>query len=670
MQHPAWYLHRLRAMPAAEIAWRVRALARRPIDRLRATLDLHPTARAAGEAGRALAGPGAPRLSDVPLGQWIDARPGAPEHDWLRRLTARADAIAAHRIALFGCVRDLGSPIDWHRDHEHGIPTPRTFADAIDYRDVRVAGDAKVVWEPNRHQHLVVLARAYRATGRQRYAQAAVDQLQSWLEQNPFGRGMNWRSPLELGVRLINWIWTVDLILDSGCVTAGLAERLAHAAYLHVWEISRKYSRGSSANNHLIGEAAGVYVATAYLPALRNAAALRDRSFEILCREIVVQTHADGGGGEQAFSYHLFSFWLLLAAAIAGRRLGQEFPAFYWERLEAMTEFAAALGEGGPLPAIGDADDGYVLDLGRDDDDLQAMLSVGAVLFDRADFKRASGRLREPARWLLGADGVSRFTNLPDERPPRLQSRALPESGYYLLQSGTPGEGDDISVVFDCGPLGFQALAAHGHADALSIIVRAFGREVLVDGGTFDYFTYPAWRAYFRSTAAHNTIVVDDLDQSVQQGLFLWGRKAKTRCLAWTATAERSVVEGEHDGYCRLADPVLHRRRVELCAADRVLTVRDELVMRARHELTVAFHVGPDVRVSRRNEHALDLDVDGHRVGLALDGRLAVRVTSGSEAPIRGWRSQKYHVKEPIVSISGALSVDRPIVLTHSFDFK
>src|SRR4029453_10619991 len=137
--------------------------------------------------------------------------------------------------------------------------------------------------------HLVVLGRAYRATGEARYAEALVEQLQSWIDQCPFGRGMNWRSPLELAIRLINWVWAVDLVLESGLVAGAFRSSLRRALYLHLWLITRSYSRGSSANNHRIGEAAGVFVATSYFPDLDESGRWRRESQRILEEEIGAQ---------------------------------------------------------------------------------------------------------------------------------------------------------------------------------------------------------------------------------------------------------------------------------------------------------------------------------------------------------------------------------------------
>jgi hypothetical protein len=569
----------------------------------------------------------------------------------------QADAITAHRLAFLGLdERHLGDPIDWNRDHEVRRPCPLRFSPTIDYRDYEEVGDAKVVWEPNRHHQLVVLGRAFCASGDVRYAQAVCEQLESWLDQCPFAHGMNWRSPLELAIRLINWVWALDLVRGSGLPGPPLRARILRSVHLHLWEIARKYSRGSSANNHRIGEAAGVFVATSYWPLFDEALRWRAESQKILCQEILKQTHPDGGSREQALGYHLFVLQFFLVAGVVGRHIGSDFPVSYWERLEKMLEFLGALSEGGEaLPLFGDCDDGQLLDLGGGAGDARSWLAVGAVLFGRADFKAWAGAYSETARWLLGASSQTRFDALgPSEDHEWLRSRAFPDSGYYLLQAGRRGAADALSVIFDCGELGFQSIAAHGHADALSFTLRLGGRDVLVDPGTYDYFRFPAWREYFRSTRAHNTVTVDDTDQSVMQGPFLWGARATTRCLTWQPTAGGGRVTGEHDGYARLSDPVVHRRTLELDGGSRLLTVRDEIDSRGPHDVSIHFHVSEECRVRSGADHRCEITLnDGGRVALELDPRLEVSTLFGSERPIGGWVSRRYHQKTTSLTLVG-----------------
>jgi hypothetical protein len=639
-------------MPPREMAWRVRSALQGAADQCLLPLRQRRLPARALEGRNGDAAAGQLQLVGAELGEWA-ASPPALEAGWCARLRAHADAIADHRLSFFDLENQhLGDPIDWNRDHAHGKAAPMRFAPWIDYRDFAVTGDCKFVWEPNRHHQLVVLGRAYRATGDVRYAGALKEQLGSWLDQCPYGIGMNWRSPLELGIRLINWVWALDLVRDSGVLDEALRVRLLNSAYLHLWEISRKYSQGSSANNHLVGEAAGVYIGSTYFHNLKHATRWRARSREILREEILRQTYPDGCTREQALGYHLFVLQFFLLAGLVGRWSGEDFPPAYWERLERMFAFVGALSEGGrTLPMFGDCDDGYVLDLGGERGDPRPWLAVGAALWGRADFKAWAGGWSEPALWLLGREGRDRFEAIPRPGMPALASRAMSDAGYYLLQAGHCDNPDRISAVFDCGNLGFKTIAAHAHADALSLVLRVFGEDVLVDPGTYDYFTYPRWRDYFRSTRAHNTVVVDGQDQSEMLGPFMWGAKAAARCLGWEPTAAGGRVTGEHDGYARLPDPVIHRRTLELDGLKRELTVTDDILTRGRHDVEVYFHLAENCRMRQAAPSRYEVDVGPGRVTIELDPRLSVRTPCGSEDPIGGWVSRGYHRKTPTTTL-------------------
>ena len=654
MQTLAWYVRRLQAMSVQEIAWRAHSAARGVTDRARVGLKLYP--RTAGRPRRFPAAAGAPRWCPVPRGDWLALAPDDPAALWRTRLIERADRAAAHRLTFFDLEDvNLGDPIDWNREYACGQATPLRYAASIDYRDYAVTGDCKVVWEPNRHHQLVILGRAYRATGEAKYAAAVVEQIESWIEQNPFGFGMNWRSPLELAIRIINWTWAIDLIADSGVLSDAFDARLLQAVTLHVWDIARKYSRGSSANNHRIGEASGVFVATSYFPDLVNAGRLRAESQRILTEEIVAQTYPSGATREQAFGYHLFVLQLFLAAGIAGRRSGKDFPTAFWLRLERMFAYAGALAAGGPPPFYGDADDGYVLDLGDSVTDITSLMQVGAALFDWPD-RRGVGGPSEAVHWLFGTTEDTRRQPPPSiGAGEELESVAFEDAGYYLLQWGRRQSRDRVSVVFDCGELGFGSLAAHGHADALSVMVRAGGVDLLVDPGTYDYFSFPEWRQYFRSTRAHNTVAVDGRDQSVQLGSFLWGRRAVARRLDWRPRAGGGTVIGEHDGYQDLPSPVTCRRTLDLDRPSRTLTIADEIQAAGPHDLRVSFHFSEQCD-ARAHGNRVTLDFPGGHAVLTLDERLATTLGRGGDAGEGGWVSRGYHRKTPAWTVTGTVS--------------
>jgi len=637
-------------MSLQEILWRIQGKCIELVDAYRITKGVFPSLDQAIDITARNNWQPPFRVSDLNVGDWAKDQASPDEQTWCAELIRQADSIAAHKLSYFHLrEHDHSHPIQWNKDHGSNIAAPMRLAQKIDYRDFNEAGDCKLVWEPNRHQHIVVLARAYRASGNEQYAVAIKEQLESWLDQCPYGYGMNWRSPMELSIRLINWVWAIDLTLESGIFDGAFRDRLFHSLYLHLHEVTRKYSRGSSANNHLIGEAGGVFIATSYFPQLSNAAKWQNESFDILCREIELQTFEDGCNKELALEYQFFVLQFFLFCGLVGKWCGKDFPPHYWRNVEQQLLFVGRLQEGGGHPVFyGDADDGYVLNLGDPHTDPKPLLAAGALLLHNGLCKGWAPDYSQTLRWLFGdagrdkiASGAANNENVP------LASHAFRDSGFYLLQSGHCNGSDRISVLFDCGQLGFGTIAAHGHADALSFTLRAFGEDILIDPGTFDYFTYPQWRNYFRSTLAHNTMEVDGQDQSVMLGLFLWGKRAAARCLDWQPSATGGMVKGEHDGYRRLDNPVLHRRTLQLDGAQRLLRVTDEVVTTGHHSIRLAFHFSPTCSLEQLDSTAVQITGRNGSATLRLDNMLAVEIFHGNTQPFLGWASKGYHQKQP-----------------------
>ncbi|MEM7278319.1 MAG: alginate lyase family protein, partial [Pseudomonadota bacterium] len=546
--------------------------------------------------------------------------------------------------------QQLGNPIDWHRDFNQNIPSPKTLSGKIDYRDARVAGDCKLVWDPNRHHQWLTLAQAHAISGDDSYVDALCDQMKSWLDENPYGYGMNWRSPLELGIRMINWVWALDLVRESGRIDEPLWQRLKRSLYLHAWDVSRKFSQGSSANNHLIGEAAGVYVVACYFNNCEESAIWRAASRDILITEIERQSYSDGANREQTFSYQLFVQQFFLLCGKVADWSDSPMPAGYWSSLRTSVDFSTAMTQAcSALPMIGDADDGYVYKLDWQE---TRLAEHQALMASKDKSQELAAQIRgTPASvaW-LGADAET-FQTLSDLRAaapaPVLSSKRFDDSGYYLLQHQNDS-GQTISALLDAGELGYGAIAAHGHADALSILLRVDGKEILVDPGTYDYFTYPAWRNHFRSTRAHNTVEIDGADQSRMLGPFLWTDAATAHLLEFSDDSDYAVAIAEHDGYKRLVDPVAHQRELRLHKADGSLRIVDRLNATAHHEAAIAYQFSEDCEVQSTDMNNQFFVSNGSlKLLLTLDPKCDVELFKGSDNPGPGWVSRGYHRKEP-----------------------
>ena len=143
--------------------------------------------------------------------------------------------------------------------------------------------------------------------------------------------------------------------------------------------------------------------------------------------------------------------------------------------------------------------------------------------------------------------------------------------------------------MFDCGPVGHGS-GGHGHADTLSFQYHFRGKPFLIDPGTYTYNLDYDLRNHFRSTAAHNTVAVDGLDQSVMGHRMSWTRFAAARLTANYRERSFSLIGGLHDGYERLADPVTVRRYL-FSDRDGEWIVFDHFTASAAHRYDLYYHL-------------------------------------------------------------------------------
>ncbi len=632
-----WKLARLRAMSKGEVAFRVgRAV------RARAEQFGFGRAHADEPSGQS----GQPWVAELPRN--LDPAP----------YVRAADRVLAGFHNVFA-LRDvqIGFPPQWNVDPKTGTTAPMVFGKTLDYRDRHVVGDIKHLWEINRHLELVTLAQAWHLTRDAKYAQACKALVDSWIEQCPYPIGVNWCSSLEHAFRLSNWAFAWFLLgadqspLFEGEAGAAFRARWLRSVFEHCHFIAGHFSRHSSANNHLLGEATGLFIGATVWPMWPQSAAWRARAHAELASEALEQNFADGVNKEQAVWYHQAVAEMLLVAGLIARANGLDFEAAYWRRLEAMHEFVASIMDvGGHVPAFGDADDGVLLrlDPGAEVDVFRSMLASGAVLFGRAELSAKAGRLDDKTRWLFGDGAQARFDALPARQATLPVRREFPEGGYYVLGAAfeTPRE---IRIVADAGPLGYLSIAAHGHADALSFTLSAAGTAILADPGTFAYTSTREWREYFRGTSGHNTVRIDGVDQSVSGGSFLWLEHARARIERFETSAVQDRLVAVHDGYQRLADPVTHRRVFCFDREAAALILIDELLCKGAHRAEWFWHFMPGVGV-RVQGNELIAEKDNVRVTLGFPPQLVCRLAASAVRPPLGWYSPSAGVKVPAVT--------------------
>ena len=642
---PGWYLRRLSRMGPREMAGRAVTAAR--VRRWRRALDApDPTGSAWLPRRRFTAVLADDTLAAVP----DDAR---------ARLTATADRLMDGHADYFGVTRDdLVNP-DWSLDPRTGRRAPAdVYSFDIAYRDERAVGDIKQLWEPSRHQHLTVLAAAFAVTGDDRYACRVADHLKSWWAANPPLRGVHWVSGIELGIRLLSWVW-VRRLLDGWPGAPGLFEdspEALHQIRHHQRWLAAFPSHGSSANNHLIAEDAGRLAAACAFPWFAESPRWRAEAMRSLDGHLQRNTFPSGLNRELATEYHGLVLELGLAAAVEADAAGMAVPESTWLVLLRMTDALAAVVDAElQPPRQGDADDGrgLVVD-GEGTDRWASLLATGDALFGRLTWwpPGGNGDIRTPV--LTALTGPHRLSAVrPAHRPAHFA-----DAGLTILRVPPRDSAGEIWCRCDGGPHGFLSIAAHAHADALSVEVRHDGVDVLADPGTFCYHGEPQWRSYFRSTVGHNTLELDGENQSRSGGPFLWTRHARSRVLVAHAEPDGiSRWRAEHDGYSRRGWAVTHRRSVELDAANRRLRVIDEVASPEHHRCKLAFHLGPRIAVNVVGHTAQLRWTHAGRAREAvvhLPGELSWSAHRGETTPPLGWYSDGFGRKEPAMTLLGS----------------
>lgn len=554
----------------------------------------------------------------------------------------------------------LESPPNWHLDPQTDRLAPLKLGLDLDYRDRTLVGNVKNTWEKSRHHHLTVMSAAYLLTKDESYADAVAEQLEDWILKNPFPLGINWTSSLELGIRLISWVWIDRFLRDSQAHSRLFGESgiLCSPIYWHQWLIAKHYSHGSSANNHLVGEMAGLFISSCHWSVFSDSKRWQSRAWNILSAEISRQTFPCGLNREQTFSYHIFATEFFLLAGMEAQMCSDiTVSGEYRDRVRSMLEVIPPLTDAkGNLPRYGDGDDGMALQIRpHQSSRLDWLFSLGR------QWLGAKVPLRNHGSGYLAASLI----NFPDhdlvgEIPAIEESLALPDAGLYVLAKnrGTPQE---IFCLADAGKLGFLSLAAHGHADALAFTLNVGGVPIIVDPGTYTYHADAHWRNYFRSTKAHNTLVVDDLDQSKSGGAFLWTKKAYTKVLDWQTSTRGSVLEAEHDGYKRLCGKVVHCRKLTL--EQHELEIKDRLQNSGTHQVEWRLHFAPQCQVDLKSECCL---VKWHSGLLAiyLDDQMEWSLLKG--ALNGGWYSPGFNLKEPATTLVGFARVTGDLILNNS----
>lgn len=558
----------------------------------------------------------------------------------------KAEKIVRGKFDLLGYLNlDFGAKPDWHLEPVSKKRSPLKHWKQFDELDTSETGDKKIVWELNRHQYFFTLGVAYQLTKNENFAQCFAEHLEDWMNKNPPGMGVNWLSSMEIAFRVMSWTWAFHFFKESPHFTPELFEKALKFLYLHGRHIEKYLSTYYSPNTHLTGEALGLYYLGTQFSFFNRASHWRKLGESILFGELDRQIFNDGVYFEQSTWYQrytadFYTHFLILKTLCGDSEAEQKQAEKFETKLQSLLDFLMYITRpDGSTPIIGDDDGGKMLPHSNcKPDNFRGTLAVGAAIFERGDYKYVAGEVSEEVLWLLGAEGVQAF-EMQREHIPNKNSVRFENGGYFIMRDGWAKT--DNYLLIDCGEIGALS-GGHGHADTLSIELAAQGKTLLVDSGTYSYHESKEIRDYFRSTAAHNALMIDAKSSSETANKFSWERRAQAQAQSWIAQDRFDFFEGSHDGFQQLG--AKYRRSVLFLKNDYWI-MRDCIETQGEHDYALNFHfnngVFPNIESSESGNFCV-----GETASEKMEGwRLFTFGDNGGWKKKESWISNSYGKK-------------------------
>jgi hypothetical protein len=531
--------------------------------------------------------------------------------------TSYADKVLHHRFVVVGIAYTFGKDIDWGFNP---TTTPGSKHDR----------DHEWTWQLNRHGAWVSLARAYQATGDERFAREFDSQFCDWVKDCPVpAEGANqrpyskWRT-IEAGIRM-SWTW--PSIFTIFRKSPSVKDQTIISIVKSMIEHGRYLQRYQTSGNWVTMEMNGLYHVGALLPFVREAKGWREFAIARLLKELDAQVYPDGAQVELTPGYHNVALRSFLGPVDVAAPYDYRLPEAYLAKLERM--FAYNMWVMRPDRDTPRWNDSWHVNVTK-------TLRRGFTLFPhRKDFQ-----------W-VATDG--RQGTAPDHT-----SHFFPYAGQVVMRSGW--QRDALFLGFEAGPFGY----GHQHEDKLGIVIFAYGKPLVVEGGSYAYDA-SKWRRYVLSSYAHNVVLVDGQGQK-RRGLpreqYI---SEKPLDLAFHSDAHHDYAREMYAGGFGRRDncPVQHVREVAFLKQAGLFLVRDTLesLDGKSHSYEALFHLDAekvDLDSQRGIVETADPNCANIRIVPLSGSGLQTTIIRGQEKPVvQGWLPRGHGIRgvRPIPTI-------------------
>ena len=460
--------------------------------------------------------------------------------------------------------------IRWHEDFKSGSSWKKGVFYLKQRRSTANGADIKVPWELSRCHHLLWLGEAYLLTRDDKYASEVVQEIDDWRKENPFMYSVNWTCTMDVSIRVVNWMYAIGMVLDSRVVSESFVQEVFRSIFQHGWFIFNNLERTIPySNNHLFSDLSGLLFVSFLLKDTKRGRKWLRYSKDALFDEIRCQVLPSGAHYERSLSYHRLMTEMVASSIQLMMRQGISVPGDIEYRLSSMYSFISAYTKPNSFaPLLEDNDDGRFLP------------------FVKRDFRNHSYLLDDKsAESLFLAEGSGHVHFNSVQRSQMFQDVGhcvLRTNEAYLIVTNGEQSGYEVSR---------SVVGTHTHNDKLSFELALGQEDLIVDPGAYIYTPDPVRSNEFRSTAKHNTVVVDSEEQNEisPKNVFLAGKNS--RAFLFRLCSD-DCVEGE---YKTFKEGLIHYRRLQI--TNDSLLITDSLSKKGKgHEAVFSFHLAESVQ--------------------------------------------------------------------------
>ncbi len=524
-------------------------------------------------------------------------------------ITEAANQTLAHEFDYLGSGKVQMPKIRWHEDFKSGNAWKKGVFFLKQRQSTAKGADIKVPWELSRGHHLLWLGEAYLIRKDDRYAKEVVDEIEDWLNENPFMYSVNWACTMDVAIRAVNWMYAVAMVIDSSFVTESFIQKFYRSLYQHGWFIFNHFEQTIPySNNHLFSDIAGMLYLSLLFKQTKSGKKWLNYSIVALFKEIRCQVLPSGVHYERSVSYHRLMTEMVVASVYLLKRSGVSVPADIEYRAGSMMSYIASYTKKNHLsPLVEDNDDGRFLP------------------FVLRDFRQHDYLLDvDSAEMLVIANGISSISYKKENK-----SVIYPDAGHAILIHDdaylfvTNGE----QSIYDNGR---NTVGTHTHNDKLSFELALGTDDLIIDPGAYIYTPQPEKSNEFRSTIKHNTIMVDGEEQNIiiPKNVFMVTKNSR-------ATVFNMLSGTRLEGKYKTFNGGLEHSRCFEISQDEVL-ITDQLCKEGSgHSATLSFHLAPNIQ-AQIEDNKVALETDNFLVSIVFDYNLKTKLIDDTVSPSYG----------------------------------